>query len=356
MLKGMTLKTGENILARVGSEKNFFDSSRSSLSALLGFDSKLLDESYRTDVLRAAENEMDFVKANNLTVIYFRHDENYPARLADCDDAPVLLYALGECDLNNSHVISVVGTRHATPYGIGFVKELIVELSEKIPGVLIVSGLAYGIDIAAHREALLNKLPTVAVLAHGLSTIYPAAHRKTAVEMVRNHGMLLTDYPHSARMHRGNFIARNRIVAGLSEALVVVESAEKGGAIITANIASSYDREVFALPGRISDTYSRGCNRLVNENKAALVQSCDDLIKAMGWKAVDIVENEKRLFENLSPEEEKVVLFLQSNGEAQINRMAVELDMRMHRLMGVLVDMEFKGLILSYPGALYRLA
>lgn len=356
-IKGMTYKFAVDLLGRLGEEELFFTATTSALKALLGFDNKILERGYRDSVLEEARRELEFVKANNVKVFYFDDNEEYPQRLAECDDAPPLLYGLGDCDLNAAHVVSVVGTRHATVYGIGFVKELVEELKKKRPDTLVVSGLAYGIDVTAHREALRNGMDTAAVLAHGLSTIYPSAHRNVAVEMVKNHGILLTDYRHNAPMHRANFIARNRIVAGLSDCTLVVESAEKGGAIITANIASGYGRDVFALPGRRSDTYSRGCNRLIATNRASLLQSCDELLEAMGWESEETDdEPQKELFHQLSDDELKVVGFLEKHGEGYLNRIAVDAAIPMHRLMGLLIDMEFKGIVVSLPGGLYRLA
>lgn len=356
-IKGMTYKFAVDLLGRLGEEELFFTASTSALKALLGFDNKILDRTYRDSVLEEARRELEFVKANNVEVFYFCDNGKFPQRLAECDDAPAILYGLGNVDLNVQHIISVVGTRHATVYGIGFVKELIEEIKRKRPDTMVVSGLAYGIDVAAHKESLRNGLSTVAVLAHGLSTIYPSVHRNVAVEMVKNNGMLVTDYRHDAPMHRSNFIARNRIVAGMADCTIVVESAEKGGAMITAEIASGYNRDVFALPGRISDTYSRGCNRLIATNHASLLQSCDTLLDAMGWESEETeLDRQPQLFHQLSDDELKVVGFLEKNGEGFLNRIAVDAGIPMHRLMGLLIDMEFKGLIVSIPGGIYRLA
>lgn len=354
-LKGMNFQLASELLSRVGSEQNFFSASHDSLKSILGFDSKLLDNDYRREILEKAVEETAFVDDNKINIIYFT-DDDYPQRLKECDDAPALMYSLGNCDVNSNHVISIVGTRHATPYGIHFISELVEEISRRLPNTIIVSGLAYGVDITAHKEALNHKLSTVAVLAHGLSTIYPAPHRSVAVEMIRKNGMLLTEYSHVAKMNRGNFIARNRIVAGLSECTVVVESGIKGGAMITANIANSYNRDVFALPGRNSDLYSQGCNHLITENMATLIQNLDDLVMAMRWETKPIEKEQPKLVINLSEEEQKVVDFLKDTGEGNINRISVETGLKIHRLVSLLVDMEFKGLLLAYPGGLYRLA
>ena len=232
-----------------------------------------------------------------------------------------MLYGLGDTDLNNARFVSIVGTRHATVYGNSFVEKLVDDLAAKLDEKLvIISGLAYGIDIAAHRAALKNGIPTIAVLAHGLNTIYPATHRSAAVDIVKTGGMLLSDYRSIDTIHRGNFLARNRIVAGLCDFLIVAESAIRGGALVTARLASGYNREVMALPGRISDKYSAGCNELISSNIAALI-------------ILDIMTD---------------------RGEVMINDLSARIDMPIHRLMGLLIDMEFRSLIAHIPGGRYH--
>ena len=355
-LKGMKLAMARQLLSRVPDESVFFSASATQLSALLGFSTKLLDSDLRASALARAREELRFTASSGIRTLYFT-DADFPHRLDSCDDAPALLYALGNCDLNCKRSIAIVGTRHATPYGTGFVDRLIADIAQLLPGTLIVSGLAYGIDIAAHKAALRHKLPTAAVLAHGLSTIYPSSHRSIAVDIARNGGVLLTDYQHDAHVHKGNFLARNRIIAALADCTVVVESAEKGGALVTAGIAQSYDRDVFALPGRTSDPYSKGCNRLIATNGAALIQSADDLINAMGWAQEKLSQGiQKELFNVYTEKEQQVIDYLTANGEAWINNLAVALNTPMHKLMALLVDMEFKGYIANYPGGRYRLA
>lgn len=354
-VKGMTYRLASDLIGRLGSEELFFTAKTEALKSLLGFDNKIFDRGYRQEVMEQAKRELDFVEANKIRILYFTDPDNYPQRLRECDDAPSLLYALGECDMNRRHVISIVGTRHATLYGVGFVKDLIETIGRRLPETVVVSGLAYGIDVNAHKESLKNDVPTAAVLAHGLSSIYPSVHRQVAADMVKSGGSLLTDYPHDARIHRANFLARNRIVAGLSDCTLVVESAEKGGAIVTAGIASSYNRDVFALPGRSNDMYSRGCNRMICQNKAALVQDPDDLFNQMGWEALED-NREQKLFYQPTEEEQRVLDFLEERGEGQLNRISVDTGLPIHRLMGLLVDMEFKHLIVNHPGGIYRKA
>lgn len=354
-LKGMTRTLATEILARIGSEETFFTATERQLATVMGFNNKLLSRSYRDEVLEKARIEADFVSRNNVRVYYFT-DADFPARLSDCDDAPIILYTIGNCDLNSSRIVSIVGTRHATPYGIDFTTRLVEDLAKSVENIVIVSGLAYGIDIAAHRAALNCGIPTIAVLAHGLNTIYPAAHRNTAVDIVRQGGMLLTDYRSCDPVHKGNFVARNRIVAALCDCLVVSESAEKGGALITANIASGYNRDVFALPGRTSDRYSAGCNRLIASNISGLIQSAHDITEAMRWPVIPVEGEQPEMFTPLSEEEQAVVDYLTNHDDASINQLCVALDMPIARLMALLIDMEFKDLLLTLPGGRYRLA
>lgn len=354
-LRGMNPQLAGQILGRIGGEDAFFKMSERELSTVMGFGNKLFDGEYRRRLLDEAERETVFVDTNHINPIYFS-DEGYPHRLLQCDDAPLMLYTLGRCELNNARFVSVVGTRHATVYGIDFTNRLVEGLVQKMTDPLvIVSGLAYGIDIAAHKAALACNTPTVAVLAQGLNTIYPPVHRTTAVEIARSGGMLMTDYRSIDRLHKGNFLARNRIVAGLSDCLVVVESAAKGGALVTARIAAGYSRDVFALPGRVSDRYSEGCNRLIYNNVAQLVTSPEDILSAMRWPEKEQEGQQGSLFVELAPDEEKVIEVIRRRGDARIAEISAEVEIPVSRLLGMLVDLEFRNLILSMPGGRYRL-
>lgn len=353
-LKGITPTLAQEIKARIDSEEAFFEATERQLAAVMGFQSKLFDRAYRDRLVAEATREADFIAAGNIRPIYYE-DDAYPTRLADCPDAPLMLYSTGRCDLNTSLTVGIVGTRHATPYGLEFTRTLVRELAEKTDGrVVIVSGLAFGIDIEAHNAAMREGLPTVAVLAHGLNTIYPAQHRNAAAKIALGGGMLLTDYRSCDNVHRSNFLARNRIVAGLSDCLVVAESATKGGALVTARIANDYGRDVFALPGRISDKYSAGCNSLIEHNMAALITDADHLIDSMGWPRRATQAVQASLFPDLTPEEEAVAQYLRDAGEGHINTMTVELGIGIGKLTGLLIEMEFKGLITPFPGGKYR--
>lgn len=355
-LRGMGYDLAQKILSVIPTEKEYFDIPEKDLQALLQSKVKITERNYRLEQLDKARKEMEFVVNNNIHISYFS-DEDYPTRLTNTMDAPILLYSKGNCNLNSSKLISIVGTRHATIYGKHFCETLIRDLKELVENFVIVSGLAYGIDICAHRAALSNGIPTVAVLAHGLNTIYPATHRKDAVEMVRGNGMLVTDYRSCDKIHPGNFVARNRIVAGLSDCTVVIESAEKGGSLITAGIASSYNRDVFALPGRANDIYSRGCNKLIRNNSASLITSAEELVSAMRWDTIKspVAAKQMKMFADITPEEQPIVDYLRENNESHINVLCNTLGIPMSQLMNSLIELEFKGIVGSLPGAKYTL-
>lgn len=357
-IRGMGIDLAQKLLDVLPDEAAFFAASGDELQRLLQSRSKISDSGYRRKLLDMAEEEIRFIRDNGINVTYFT-DPDFPARLLNAPDAPILLYSKGRCDLNRSKVVSIVGTRNATPYGTRLCETIVADLAAAFKDdLIVVSGMAYGIDIAAHRAALHEGVATVGVLAHGLNTLYPAMHRSTANEMVKSGGALLTDYTSHDRICRANFLARNRIVAALADCTIVVESAEKGGAIVTAGIASSYNRDVFALPGRTTDQYSAGCNRLINRNVASLVTSGDDIIKAMQWEpAPDAgrTARQRELFPELTDEEEPAYQFLKKhNGDpVHINTIYTTLQIPMSQLLGLLIDLEFKGLVTALPGNRY---
>jgi len=307
-------------------------------------------------VLRA-EQEYEFIRKNRISCLSF-HDEAYPSRLRECEDAPVVLFFKGNADLNSRHILNMVGTRNATDYGTQICASFLRDLKALCPDVLVVSGLAYGIDIHAHREALANELPTVGVLAHGLDRIYPHVHRKTAVDMLEKGG-LLTEFLSGTNPDRHNFISRNRIVAGMCDATIVIESAEKGGSLITAELAEGYHRDCFAFPGRMSDEYSKGCNRLIRDNKASLLLSAEDFVQAMGWNIPmtlsEKVSVQRSLFIELSEEEQKIVAILEKLGNLQINSLVVEADIPVNKMTALLFELEMKGVIRVLAGGMYQL-
>lgn len=351
-VKGMNLQTAKSLLDAAGGIDAFFTLRENELKERMGVNGRIFSETLRGEALLFADREIEFIRKAQIQPLFFT-DPEYPARLSDCPDAPLMLYYRGSTDLNPPHIVSIVGTRHATPYGKGFCEELVRDLAELLPGTCIVSGLAYGIDICAHRAALKNGLPTLAILAHGLNQIYPASHRNTAIEVVRQGG-LLTEYGSQQTLHRALFLARNRIVAGISDATIVIESGEKGGSLVTAAIANSYHRDVFALPGRKSDPYSIGCNRLIQRNHAVLIDSAESLAEAMGWHIRKKEPVQQQLFPDLSPEENEILNYLRQHGEAAINRMTVDLNRPTSHLLSHLIELEFKGLAISCPGGMYR--
>ena len=269
-----------------------------------------------------------------------------------------MLFSLGNTDFNAKHIVSIVGTRHASEYGKGLCENFVADLANFLPGTLIVSGLAYGIDVCAHRAALKAGLPTVGILAHGLDRLYPNAHRTTAKQMLENGG-LATEFMSGTDSLPPYFLQRNRIVAGLADATVVIESASKGGSLITASIAQSYARDCFAFPGRVNDQYSQGCNELVSRNRAALITSAYDFVEAMGWKSVTARKKtntqQTELFPELSEQQQEIIAILKAADEGlQINQMVVKLDKPISQLMPLLFEMEMKGYIKAVAGGCYR--
>lgn len=308
---------------------------------------------------KTAEEEFDYCERHHIQILTLG-DENYPYRLADCVDAPLTLFYLGNGNLNTHRTVNIVGTRRCTTYGKEVIEKLVRELHALCPDVMIFSGLAYGIDICAHRSALQNNMPTVGVLAHGLDTIYPTSHRQTAVKMIE-HGGLLTEYFTHTQPVARNFVQRNRIVAGCADATILIESADKGGGLITCSIARSYGRDVFAIPGPVNAVYSKGCNHLIRDNAAALISSAEDLVKAMAWdddeRLIKAQQQgiQRELFPDLSPEERAIIETLQKNNDLQVNIIAIKTGMDMGSLSAVLFDLEMKGLVKLLAGGMYHL-
>ena len=288
------------------------------------------------------------------------NDDRYPQRLKNCDDAPLMLFYKGNADLNQQRVINIVGTRQCTPYGEDLIRRFISDLKQLSPRVLIVSGLAYGVDINAHRQALANGYETVGVLAHGLDDLYPTRHRETALQMIE-HGGLLTEFLTQTNADKINFVRRNRIVAGMSDACILVESKSHGGGLITTEISQAYGRDVFAFPGRVGDAYSEGCNNLIRSNGAGLITSAADFVKDMGWQDDATLMRakqqgiERSLFPELSPEEQLIVDILSKTNDLQINLISVKSNIDITRLTSLLFTLEMKGIIKTLAGGMYHL-
>ena len=309
--------------------------------------------------MKRADFELKYIEEHGIRALTLM-DDDYPQRLTECPDAPLILYYTGNSNLNQATIVSIVGTRQITQYGADLIRRFIVGLRLHCPKVLIVSGLAYGVDINAHRQALENGYETVGVLAHGLDQIYPYRHKETAEAMVR-HGGLLTEFMTQTNADKPNFVRRNRIVAGMADAVVLVESAAKGGGLITAEIAQSYDRSVFAFPGNVDAEFSKGCNNLIRDNGAALITSADDFVKAMGWydetlrRLANTDGIERNLFPDLSPEEQAVVNLLQQTNDLQLNILSVKIGLPIGQLTALLFQLEMKGVVKPLAGGMYHL-
>ncbi len=353
LLPGIGDITGKKLVAYCGGVEAVFREKKKNIQKIPGIGGKLLNSILNNNVLKHAEQEIEFIKKYKIKTLFYL-DKDYPQRLKNCVDGPMLLYYKGSADLNTQKIISFVGTRKATKYG----KEMCSELISKIsgPDTLIVSGLAYGIDSCSHRAALDNNLPTIGVLAHGLDRIYPATNKNLAEKMIKNGG-LLTDFMSRTNPDRENFPKRNRIIAGLSDAIVVVESGRRGGALITAEIANSYNRDVFCVPGKIGDKYSEGCNFFIKTHKAALIQSAEDIKYVMGWmdKPGKNAPKQRELFIEFTEDEQKIVDFLKENNETGIDMICGKCQLPTSKVAAALLNLEFQGIVNSLPGKIYKL-
>lgn len=354
LIPGIGDVLGKKLVAYCGGPEAVFREKRSGLEKIPGIGQATLNSILSQKVLQRAEEEMNFAYKNKIQTLFYL-DKAYPKRLQHCADSPMMLYYSGEADLNAQKVIGVVGTRNASEYGKRLCEQLLDDLKED--NILVISGLAYGIDICAHRAALKFSLPTIGVLAHGLDRIYPSTHKSVAVRM-QEQGGLLTEFMSKTIPDRENFPKRNRIVAGMVDALIVVESAKKGGALITADIANSYNRDVFAFPGRVGDTYSEGCNFLVRTNKAAMIESAANLKYIMGWQT----ENNKnkvrqtQLFREFSEDEQKVMNAFNGSNLCDLDDLLIYTELTASKLAGVLLGLEFEGILVALPGKRYQKA
>lgn len=342
----------KKLLTHFGSAKEIFQSKASKLQSIDGIGSILIRNLKDKSVFQKAETELQFIKENHIETLYFK-DENYPEKLKHCIDGPVLLFASGNFDLKNRKIISIVGTRQITSYGIESCKKLISDLAPLNP--IIVSGFAYGVDIIAHQVAMENNLQTIGIVAHGLNQIYPKVHKKYVAKMEENGGFM-TDFWSSSNPDKENFVKRNRIVAGMSEATIVIESADKGGSLITATMAGDYNRDVFAFPGRATDKYSQGCNNLIKTQKANLITSATDLIYMLNWD-LDSEKSkpvQKQLFVDLDNDEQKIYDYLLKNGKELLDIIALDCEFPVYKISSILLNMELKGVIRPLPGKLFE--
>lgn len=344
--------TAKKLINHCGSAEAVFKEKRSNLLKIDGIGTITIEGLFDAIHIEEATNELCFIRDNNIVPHYFTED-TYPERLKHCIDGPIVLFQSGNINLNNRPIISIVGARKITTNGIAFCEKLVEEISHYNP--VIVSGFAYGADITAHKAAIKHNLQTIGCLAHGLNQIYPKVHKKYVVE-VENHGGFYTDFWSTDVFDRKNFLKRNRIIAGLSEATIVIESAEKGGSLVTADIANSYDREVFAVPGRVTDSQSVGCNNLIKFQKAHLLSNPMDIPYILNWQLEDEKKPavQKQLFVELSEDEKVIYNYLRDKGKEILDVIALECNIPTYKLAGILLNMELKGIIRPLPGKLFE--
>src|SRR5699024_1243163 len=355
-IKGLGPKLTRGLLNHFETAENVFKSSDTELQKVFGIGSTIAHEIKNGKYLKAAEEELTFIDKNEIQLLWIKDKNIYPRRLSHCEDAPLLLYYKGNADLNTKKIISIVGSRNATTYGLELCKDFIKNLKD--PDTLVISGLAYGIDVQAHRSSLDNKIPTVGVLGHGLDRIYPYAHRETAKQILMKGGGLLTEFASGTNPERTNFPMRNRIIAGLSDVTIVVEAAIKGGALITAEIANSYNRDVCAFPGSVHQTYSAGCNYLIKTHRAHLIRNANDLYYLMNWEKEEKKPKDTKLpliTEKLSKDEKKVADYIASRKEdVHVDEIANHCNWPQSKLAIVLLEMELSGHVVSLPGKMYK--
>lgn len=354
MLPGIGPVSAKRLVSHCGSAGEVFRQKKTQLLKIPHIGEAIAGALKNADVLRRAEKELKYAEKNGIRILFYS-DKDYPARLKQCYDSPAVLFFKGNCLPEEKRMLGVVGTRKITPYGEELTEKLIEDLAGK--NILIVSGLAYGVDVTAHRSALKNKLNTIGVLAHGLDQVYPSRHKDTAQKMIQQGG-LLSDFPTGTNPDKENFPMRNRIVAGMCDAVVVIESSESGGSMITAEFAMNYNRDVFAFPGRVNDKASAGCLNLVRSNKAGLITSADDLLQAMGWDDENSKaqkSQQKELIIPVNPEEEKIVSALRDHGNVYIDEICSASGFGMGKVSALLLTLEFAGIVKSLPGKFYRL-
>lgn len=344
--------TAKKLIQHCGSAEYIFKERKNNLLKIDGIGEIMIGDLFSKHHLIDAERELKFIRENNIACHYFA-DDTYPEKLKHCIDGPILLFQSGNINLKQQRILSIVGTRNITSHGIAICEALIEELAPFNP--VVVSGFAYGTDITAQKAALKNNLQTIGCLAHGLNQIYPKTHKRYVLDIER-HGGFLTDFWSTDEFDRNNFLKRNRIIAGLSEATIVIESAEKGGSLVTADIANSYNREVFAVPGRITDNYSVGCNNLIKHQRAHVLSKAADVPYILNWHVDGEKKSvQKKLFVELDTEEKIIYNFLKDNGKELLDMIALKCDMPTFRIASILLNMELKGVIRPLPGKQFEI-
>lgn len=357
-LPGIGNINAKKIVTRFGSSKEIFDIKIKDLEEVPGIgqiSAKRIYSSFNS-ALALAEEELKYIFNNDINIISIS-DAEYPTRLKECVDAPFLLYYKGKPNFESEKIISIVGTRHPTNYGINFAEKLVSDLAEKYPNIIIISGLALGIDIVAHKSAIKNDVETWAILGHGLSYMYPAKHLKIAQTIYENKGAIICDFPHLTKPDAPNFPQRNRIVAGLSDAVIVVESGIKGGSIITATIANSYNRDVFALPGNINSKCSSGCNNLIKTSRANLIESIEDLEYLMNWTCEknNTIKPKIINLNDFNDNEKIIIEILMKNNTIEIDELTNISGLNPNTLSLCLLELELNGIIKSMPGKMFAI-
>lgn len=350
LIKGVGPANARKLTEYFGSVRSVFEAKKKDLLEIPGIRGETVNDIINKSYMVRAEQELKFIENNGIQ-LHFYTDPDYPNRLKNCSDAPLVLYSKGLMDMNARKVVGIVGTRRATEYGLSQCEKIVRDLAGH--KVLIVSGLAYGIDICAHKTALKENLPTIACLGHSLDRIYPANHGSVANKMMSNGG-LVSEFLSGTKPDACNFPSRNRIIVGMADVVIVVESNTKGGSLISAELGFSYDREIMAVPGRIGDKFSSGCNKLIKENKASMYTGIHDLENLMNWKEKRQAQ-QTSLFENLNPIETKIVAQFQKSGKMTVDNLAVTLDMHVSELLSVLLDLEFRSVVRSLPGKQFYL-
>ncbi len=338
----------KQLIAYCGSAEAVFQESKKNLLKIPGISNTLVEIIKNSSAIGRAEKEIEFIEKNKISVLYYL-DDDYPSRLKPYEDSPICLFYKGNTPLNGRLHVSIVGTRTPTDRGKYICEKLIEDLSKY--EITIFSGLAYGVDAMAHKASLAQQLPTIGIIAHGLDTIYPKVHKKLADEMLSNGG-ILTEFPINTNPDRDRFPARNRIIAGISDAVIVIESKKSGGSMITANFANDYNKDVFAIPGRINDEYSQGCNALIKDHKAFLLESGEELIKMMRWEKRSEKEIQRSLFYDLTRDEQKIIEMIKI-GVDDIDSIINSLSVNPSELAAILLELEFKGVLKSLPGKKY---
>jgi len=358
-MRGIGAIRAKLLMETFGSARKVLEAEAHTLEKLPWVGHLIIEQRKESNLKQRAEQELEFNQAHHIQTLVYGQ-KGYPQRLLDCPDAPAILQFLGNANLESKHTLGIVGTRNCTQYGRDMVNALVSQLKEAVPDLLIISGLALGIDITSHRAALDNHIPTLGVVAHGLDRIYPSSHRATASQMISEGGGLITEYLTGTEPEKGNFLARNRIIAGLSDAVLVAESKDSGGSLVTASIALDYNREVFAFPGRATDDRSKGCNRLIRLNRAGLVTNADDLIEAMGWEnrtADQKVIQQSIPFEeeDLSPYGRMIIDILRDKGDLRMTQISAYSGLALSSLMEELLELEMNNKIRQTPGGIYQI-